>query len=236
MSVIIGVDKYDGISIGKCLCGAILDEHDFQTSDYVTHPMIWCNCGRYFLDCKPYHDNKERYREWEEDFDFSIYEEVRNPEKHFPGRADLDSYRFYCVNLCKVKRVLGSNMTKFKAKNPLDFETLDKLGKAGVFRFPRNHPEDSLDTICQLMKENSVVIKLAERPEPGDELCREYNIPHLILFEEEDVFSENHMVECNSYNVYDNIPEWVDLSHDGVLVYCEIDHRGKSRIVSYWGD
>lgn len=46
----------------------------------------------------------------------------------------------------------------------------------------------------------------------------------------------NTMVDCYSFDAFENLPGWVDTSHDGQFIDCLIEYRGGEKLVHFWGD
>lgn len=239
-------DDYEDFGASKCPCGYISYEEDcIQIGDFISHPMLWCDeCGgRFFLDCEPYENEGHGY-EWPGEFDFSRYEIAGKTSLIFPELKNPNQYTCYRVPLCRVLKVAGSNMTEVRSEKPLDQNVLTLLHEKGLYR-DQYHPElpTSLnprfanDTagLIKLMKKHSVKLYLTDH---DSEFAEKHGLPHLCEPDEDSTPTiENTMVDhqSSSFDVNEGLPDWVDVSHDGIYVYCLIEHRGTKRLVHFWG-
>ena len=218
----------------KCFCGHEEEEEDFQISDYVSLPMIWCSgCeGRIFLDAPMIPDpNYGNYDE--EDIAFgrkTLWSAItpRLPLDIDYSRLERVGYRgdeiIYRVKPCWVNRVLGSNVRHY-AEN-LSEEQIAELKARFVGE------KHFLTNILREGKKNFSEETLS--------ITNSFGLKKICW--EGDVLEEKHMTfsePCESYDVDEpkiTYPGWMDTAHDGISVICSVIYQGRPTIARYWGD
>lgn len=221
--------------VGFCPCGEKLDEYSVENYEYTTHPMIWCDScgGRYFLDCEEY-DRAPPESEIGAEREI-VLERYRTAGKLIHDNRELQLYR---IPLCFVERVSGSDMTRVSSTRKLSEDEIGSLQELGIFSLRGDDQVEDPRALADIMQKLGVkyVVDEGDRHYGYFSYMKENNIPH-VIGGRDSYLRENIMVRCDSYNVEEGQqPKWVDLSHDGVVVACQILHRGKPRIALYWGD
>lgn len=227
----------------KCVCGNQLGCEHYMIDDYVDHPMIWayeCCGGRFFLDgidIGP--DGRNIYFEHKKE---KVVGKAKDIFHHVS--KENENLPVYEIGLCKILKVLGSNMFGYICDHPLTTEEIISLGEKGVFTYDKSYlykgpiDYDAMSDIMTRLK----VVKVFHREQKNYHSPEHYNVPHIIDKNYRILSVEKNMnfaLPCNSYD-FENpehpYPSFVDTSHDGTPVNCIIIHQGKEKYVYCSGD
>lgn len=201
-------------------CGYFKDI--YQTTDYVSEPMIWCcgytrGCGaRSVIDRTV---NKIPIDQEEIDKIHNI-DSIRAYYDTYFDELDLESneYSFYYVELLYIKKCINYQLTDFHCNKEVSQSVIYKLIQYG---------KDI--KLGEILKSNNITYEMNKEYE----ICKyDINSFNVAL----DIGSYNNLVNSSNQKIHDLVPN-IDLSHDGINIYllC-INSKNELIVVNYWGD